>query len=171
MLVGFIGVMIVARPGSASFDLAAVAALGSSFLFSLVLLMSRAVATADGPWAAYVSSAVMTIILSLPVTVPIWHLPVSTAGWWLLALVALTSLIRNIGDIQAYRYGEASFLAPFAYTRIVIIASAAYLLFDETPDFYTVLGGAVIISSAIYIALRERRLNRERARLAGQNPN
>ena len=41
----------------------------------------------------------------------------------------------------------------------------------QDPDFYTVLGGAVIISSAIYIALRERRLNRERARLAGQNPN
>ena len=76
----------------------------------------------------------------------------------------LEDAIRNIADIQAYRYGEASFLAPLAYTRIILIAAAGYLLFDEIPDAWTIAGGAVIVASALYIAQRERALARAQNR-------
>lgn len=155
VLVGFVGVLIVVRPGSLEIGLPEIAALGSSSLFAAVLLMSRKVANKDGPWATYLSSVAVTVLLSLPVTVPIWHVPVTGYGWFLLAVVTLSSMIRNIADIQAYRVADASFLAPLSYLRLIIIAVAAYFWFGEIPDAYTWVGGAVIISAALYIARRE----------------
>ncbi len=155
VLVGFAGVLIVLRPGSLEIGPPVFAALGSSALFAAVLLMSRKVANKDGPWATYLSSVTVTVLLSLPVTVPIWHVPVSGYGWFLLAVVTLSSMIRNIADIQAYRVADASFLAPLSYLRLIIIAVAAYFWFGEIPDHYTWIGGAVIISAALYIARRE----------------
>ncbi|MEM7269602.1 MAG: DMT family transporter [Pseudomonadota bacterium] len=156
VLFGFLGVLIVVRPGVIPLNFAVAAALTSSALFAAVLLMSRRIASKDGPWATYISSTVVTIVLSLPLTVPEWHMPVSMAGWTALSLVALSSMIRNIADIRAYSLAEASFLAPLAYTRLILIAAGAYLLFGEQPDVCTWIGGAVIIGAALYIANRER---------------
>lgn len=155
VLVGFVGVLIVVRPGSVEISLPVLAALGSSALFAAVLLMSRRVANRDGPWATYLSSVAVTVALSLPVTLPIWHLPVSGYGWFLLAVVTLSSMIRNISDIQAYRVADASFLAPLSYLRLILIAVAAYVWFGEVPTVTTWIGGAVIIGAALYIARRE----------------
>lgn len=162
VFMGFVGVLIIARPGAVPLDFAVVAALLSSFLFALVLMMSRAVANSDGPAATYLSSAVMTVIVSLPIVGADAALPQTLWIWAALGLVVFMSIGRNIGDIQAYRYAEAGYLAPLAYLRIILISAAGYLLFDETPDIYTVIGGLVIIASALYIALRERALRRMR---------
>ncbi len=160
VLVGFAGVLIVVRPGSLEIGPPVFAALGSSALFAAVLLMSRKVANRDGPWATYLSSVAVTVALSVPVTVPIWHLPATSYGWLLLAVVTLSSMIRNIADIQAYRVADASFLGPLSYLRLIIIAIAAYFWFGEVPDAYTWGGGAVIIAAALYIAQREAAQNR-----------
>lgn len=156
VIVGFIGVIVVMQPGVAPFQLAYLTALGSSTCFSIVLLMSRKMANADGPMATYLSSAGLTMLLSLPLAAPNWHLPVSDWGWIALLLVILSSLSRNLADIQAYRLAEASFLAPIAYTRLIFIAIGAYLLFDEAPGLNTWAGGSIIIAAALYIAHRER---------------
>ncbi len=160
VLIGFVGVLIVVRPGSLEIGPPVFAALGSSALFAGVLLMSRKVANRDGPWATYLSSVVVTVLLSLPITLPIWHLPATGYGWFLLAVVTLSSMVRNIADIQAYRFADASFLGPLSYLRLIIIAIAAYAWFGEVPDAYTWVGGAVIIAAALYIAHRETAQNR-----------
>ncbi|MEM8753768.1 MAG: DMT family transporter [Pseudomonadota bacterium] len=153
---GFAGVLVVVRPGAVAIDLPALSALGSSFLFALVLLMSRGLADEDGPLSAYVSSTIMTLIVTAPFAAASWSLPTAAWGWAALAAVVAFSMARNIADLQAYRLAEASVLAPIAYTRLVLIAVGAYALFDETPDVYTLIGGAVIVAAALYIAHRER---------------
>lgn len=163
IVAGFIGVLIVMRPGMDGFSLAMVTALISSALFGAALLFSRGLANRDGPFSAFVSSAVMTIIVAMPFAAPVWSLPTTGVGWLALALVAISSLARNIGDIQAYRLAEAAVLAPLAYLRLIFLALAGYIFFTETPDIYTVIGGAVIIASALYIAQRERLLKRRAA--------
>ncbi|MEM7545541.1 MAG: DMT family transporter, partial [Pseudomonadota bacterium] len=100
---GFAGVLLVMRPGIIPFDWAMLSAIASSFLFALALLSSRNLANRDGPFAAYLSSAVMTIIVSAPLALPAWSLPASSFGWFALGLVVVMSLARNIGDLQAYR--------------------------------------------------------------------
>lgn len=153
---GFLGVLIVLRPGTAGFDLAMLAALVSSVLFAMALLSSRGLSVRDGPFAAYLSSAAMSVLISLPIALPVWSLPVSGGGWAALAIVVVASLTRNIGDLQAYRWAEASLLAPLSYLRLILIALGAWLLYAEIPDGWTLTGGAVIVGAALYIARRER---------------
>lgn len=157
---GFLGVLIVLRPGADGFHFAMLTGLFSSVLFALALLSSRGLANRDGAFAAYISSAVMTIIVAAPVAAPVWSLPWSAAGWIALSLVTVTAMARNIGDIQAYRLADAGVLAPLTYLRLILIAIASYFIFDETPDRYALIGGAVIIAAALYIARRERLVKR-----------
>ena len=157
---GFFGACIILRPGFGAFHPAMLAALASSFMFALALSFSRGLAQADGPIATYVSSVAITVLVSAPFAVPVMQLPETPALWALLAVLVVTGAVRGVGDIQAYRLGEASVLAPVTYLRLVIIGGAAYFLFDEIPDLATIVGAVVIIASTLYIALREARLRR-----------
>ena len=91
-----------------------------------------------------------------------------TAGQWqvLIFVVALFATSRTYFDIKAYSIGEASFVAPFQYLRILFVGVAAYLIFSEVPTFNVLLGALVIISSTLYIAQREFRLKRKLDRQA-----
>ena len=79
------------------------------------------------------------------------------ALWGLIVVLGLTSNLRAYSDIRAYAIGEASFLAPLSYLRLITIGIMGYAAFGETPDRATILGGAVIVAASLYIALREAR--------------
>ena len=160
--VGFAGCLIILRPTPEGLDWAMLSALLAAVLFALALALSRGVAAADGPAAAFVSANAMMLILALPLALPVWELPTGAGGWSLLALLVATSAARNVGDLQAYRHGDASVMGVITYGRLVLIAAAAWAFFDEIPDGPTLLGGGVIIASTLYIAYRERRVARDR---------
>jgi drug/metabolite transporter (DMT)-like permease len=157
---GFIGAVIVLRPGFAEFHPAMLTALGSSLLFALALTLSRQLASADGPLATYFSSVVITAIITIPLAAPVFSIPVGGMIWLALSVVIITSAVRGYADIEAYRYGESAILAPVAYLRLVLISIAGYFMFDEVPDMATIIGAALIISATLYIALREAKLRR-----------
>ncbi len=168
VLIGFLGALIILRPGISELHPAMLAALGSSALFALALMQSRGLAEADGPLSTYTSSTVITALISLPIVGDGWQMPPDGIAWVLTALIILTGTGRSIGDIQAYRYGEASILGPIVYLRLVLVGGAGYVLYNEVIDGPTFLGAAIIISASLYIARREARLaqNRRRARKA-----
>lgn len=155
---GFAGAVIILRPGFDGFHPAMLAALGSSLLFGLALSMSRAVVIADGALSAYVSSVVATVIVSLPLALPVWSLPADTWGWIIALIMVATATARGVGDLLAYRWGEASLLAPITYLRLVFIGIAAWVIYGEAVDGPTWIGAAVIISATLYIARRERQI-------------
>ena len=157
---GFIGAVIVLRPGFSEFHPAMLTALGSSLLFALALTLSRHLASADGPLATYFSSVVITAIITIPLAAPVFSIPVSGIVWLALIVVVITSAVRGYADIEAYRYGESSILAPVAYLRLVLISMAGYFMFDEVPDMATIIGASIIIAATLYIALREAKLRR-----------
>lgn len=159
---GFLGVVIVMRPGVEAISAPMIAAVASSFLFALALMSSRSLANTDGPLSAYISSVVASILVCVPVAVPQWSLPSTEFVWLALSGVVVASMLRNIGDLQAYRFAEAAILAPLAYTRLIVITVAGYVIFTETPDVYTLVGGGVIVAAALYIAQRERLLKRQK---------
>lgn len=158
--VGFLGVVIVLRPGVVPMSAAMFASLGSALLFGIALTLSRRVAEADGALSAFVSSTVMMFLISIPIAAPIATIPTGSSSWILILLLVATGTIRSVADLQAYRIGEASVLAPFAYLRIVLIGIAAYVLFNEVPDFAAIIGAVVIIGAALYIAHREAQARR-----------
>ncbi|MEM7522658.1 MAG: DMT family transporter, partial [Pseudomonadota bacterium] len=98
IIAGFVGVLIVLRPGAVPVTAPVLAALASSFLFALALMSARGLAEKDGPLSAYFSSAAMTLIVSAPAALPIWSAPASVFGWAALAIVVVVSMARNIAD-------------------------------------------------------------------------
>ncbi|WP_339948531.1 DMT family transporter [uncultured Albimonas sp.] len=163
---GFAGALIILRPTPAGLDWAMLSALLAAVLFALALALSRGIAAADGPSAAFVSANGLMLLIALPIALPVWELPTGAGGWSLLALLVATSAARNVGDLQAYRHGDASVMGVITYGRLVLIAAAAWAIFDEVPDTPTLVGGGVIIASTLYIAYRERAVARERRALA-----
>lgn len=160
ILVGFSGALIILRPGFDAFHPAMLAALGSSALFAIALSLSRNLANADGALSTYFSSVVMTVIVTLPVALPVWEMPQTSVTWIAVIILVITSATRGVADIQAYRFGEAAILAPVMYLRLVLIGIGAYFLFGETIDLPTGIGAAVIVGATLYIARREAKLKR-----------
>lgn len=153
---GFVGALIILRPGFIALEPAMLAALGSSILFAAALSMSRGLAQADGAMSAFVSSVVITALVTVPVAAPVWDVPTGTVAWIAVAVLVITGSARNVADLQAYRFADAAVLAPIAYLRIVFIGIAGYVLFGEVLDRYTLAGAVLIIASTLYIAHRAR---------------
>ncbi len=168
IVAGFIGAVVVLRPGFGELNLGMVTAIGSSLCFACALTMSRNLAKADGPLSTYYSSIVITALISVPIVGTDLTVPQLSVTWIALILVALASMVRGVADIQAYSYAEASILAPVAYLRLVFIGIGAYLMFQETPDWQTLLGAVIIVGSTLYIAQREAAL-KKRAKVSNKS--
>lgn len=160
--VGFLGALIILRPGTGDMDLAMLGGLGSSLLFALALTLSRGVAAADGALSAFMSSVAITAMISIPIAAPVWALPEAPDLWIAVAVTAAAGALRGIADLESYRRGEASVMGVVSYLRLVALGLVGWLMFDETPDALTLVGAAVIIGSTLYITHREHRLRRAR---------
>ena len=168
--VGFIGALVILRPGYSGFEPVMLAALGSSLLFALALNMSRGLAQKDGALSAYFSSVVITALLSLPFAWPVMALPSDMRGVLTLSIVIFAGGLRGYADIEAYRHGEAGLLAPITYLRLVFVATAAYFLYQEVPDIFTLIGAAIVIAATLYMAIREARLRKKIRLSLNQTP-
>ncbi len=160
--VGFIGAVIILRPGFGTLHPAMLPAMGSTILFALALNMSRGLARADGALSTFFSSVVITVVVMIPFALPVFNTPHNARAWIAGAVIVVAGAARGYADIEAYRLGEASILAPITYLRLVFVAGAAYFLYAEIPDLPTIIGAAIIISSTLYIARRETKLRRKR---------
>jgi drug/metabolite transporter (DMT)-like permease len=160
--VGFIGVLVLVRPGTASFNPAAFLPVASAACWALGLIITRIMQSSDSvPTTLFWSTAVGFLVLT-PVAVPAWQ-PPSTSEWGLLFLAAVLGTIGQFFLISAFRFGAASLLAPFSYSQIVWATLMGYFLFDALPDAGTGIGAAIIMASGLYVLHRERVVRRRRA--------
>lgn len=168
---GFLGTLILLRPGGGPgadvLDWGAVAAVVSSLVFALALLIGKMLAPRDGTSSVFVSSTLLVAVFTLPPALFVWQIPVNAWQWALIIALAATSSLRSYADIRAYAAGEAGFLAPFSYLRLILVGLAGYLLFGEVLDGATWLGGAIIVGATLYIAWREARLGKPSGAPAG----
>ena len=161
MLAGFAGVLVVLRPDLGGVDPAMLAALGSAVLFAAALSMSRSLTQADGAMATVISSTGITGIGSLPIALPVADWSAAWIAAPILAGIIAAGIIRIFADIQAYSAGDAAVIAPITYLRLIFIGIGAYIVWNEVPGLSEMVGAAIIISAALYIAQREAWLNRE----------
>lgn len=153
--VGLIGVLIVLRPGTGAFNAAAFFPIASALSWAFTLIITRMLSGKEPAGVTMTYSAVtglfiLTIMVPFVWVTPTWHDVLfglliglaSTAGQWIVVL--------------AYRYADASVLAPFSYTQLVWVTCLGFLIFGEVPDSWTVIGAAFIVLSGFYIAHRER---------------
>lgn len=154
--IGFLGTMVVVRPGLGTFHPAALLVLVAATSFALRQVLSRRLAGADkaGTTVAY-TAMVSAVILTLPLPF-IWQTPQSSSQILWLAVMAVTAGIGEILLIAALELGEAAVLAPVQYTLIVWSTLWGWAVFHELPDVWTGIGAAIIVATGLYIFQRER---------------
>ena len=160
--VGFIGVLVMVRPTSASLDLAALMAVASAFFFAVAIVTVKDLTRDHSTFALVLYTNAFTTIAGLPFAFMGWTTP-SLGEAALLALLGFTGVAAQSCYVRALSYGEASVVGLVDYVRLPLAAIAGFALFAEAPDFATVAGAAIIIGATAYITWRESRVAAERA--------
>src|SRR4029077_3239374 len=149
------GVLIILRPGSSAFHPAAVFPLVSALAWAATLIMTRLMSGTERAittmtYSSIAGICILTALVPFVWVAPSWHDigfgiligVASTAGQWIVVL--------------AFRYADASVLAPFSYTQLLWVSLLGYVVFGEVPDKWTVVGAGFIVASGLYTAHRER---------------
>ncbi len=153
-LVGFGGVLVIVRPGAESFEPTALAALAMALGIALaVTLVKRFPATESRVRMLFVF-CITSIILSAPLAFFTWRTP-NLVELGLLLGIGVLGVASQSMIIRAYQAGEASFIAPFDYSKLLFAGLIGYFLFGEIPDNWTFLGAAIIVGATLYILRRE----------------
>ena len=162
--VGFVGVIIILRPGGGVFSPAALLGLLSAFMFALYTVLTRMAARYDPPMTSFFWMGATGFVVMTVLGLPQWQpLPVGEWGW--MALLCLSGAIAHGLMIRAYTYAEASVLQPFTYTQLLWVIAVGMVVFDETVDPAVWLGGAIIVGAGLFTLLRTRK--REKEKLGG----
>lgn len=163
--IGFLGVIIMLRPGMGEnslglvLSIGALAALGHAFLVALATVLVNIASRYDGPMTLmFYTNTVSIVLIAIP-TYFVWQMPNMVEFVMLIAMGLLATLSHNC-FIRAFALGEASAIAPVDYSRLVFAALAGWVVFGSVPDLYTIIGAAIIVGSSFYIVRREAQMAR-----------
>ena len=154
VITGFIGSLIVLRPGFVDINLASVAALGTGFLYGIYLIVTRKLHNSDHPLLTLLITGIVGAIIGSIIMPTVWVQPTLTE-WYMMFAIGFFASVGHLLLILSLRYADASKLAPFGYFEIITNIIIGYYFFNHFPDNWTFIGLFVIISSGIYIFRRE----------------
>ena len=155
VIIGFIGSLIVIRPGLIEFNLATLAALGTGFFYGIYFIITRKLHTADNPLLTLLITGVVGAII-LSAYMPFSWIEPNPNQWLFMFCIGLCASVGHFFLIISLKYADASKLAPFSYFEIVTNVIIGYYFFSDFPDIWTWVGLLIIINSGIYISIRER---------------
>ena len=157
--VGFIGSLIVIRPGFLEFNLASMAALATGFFYGFYLIITRKLSTSDNPLLTLLITGMVGALL-VSIIIPFYWVKPTLNQWSLMAGIGVFACIGHLFLILSLKYADASKLAPLGYTEIIPNVIIGYYFFSELPDNWTYLGLFIIVLSGLYISRREYHLSR-----------
>jgi len=157
--VGFIGSLIVIRPGFLEFNLASMAALATGFFYGFYLIITRKLSTSDNPLLTLLITGMVGALL-VSLIIPFYWVKPTLNQWSLMAGIGVFACIGHLFLILSLKYADASKLAPLGYTEIIPNVIIGYYFFSELPDNWTYLGLFIIVLSGLYISRREYHLSR-----------
>lgn len=160
IVVGFIGVLIVIRPGTTDFSPAVFLSLGGALLGAFYNIFMRKLAGVDSAATQQVWGTGLAILCTTPFAFNGWVWPHDGPTWFAFGLIGVVGLLGHQLATVAARFAPASTLAPFGYLQIVYASIISWLIFSQPPTFWVAIGAAIIILSGVYMAFRERRLGK-----------
>ena len=158
MLVGFGGILIVARPWSGELHWAVVLSLGAALCGALYAILTRRLAGRDSTNTQQFYAGLLATVGLAPLALMDWGWPTGAASWVAIALIGVFGWGGHQLLTIAHRYAPASTLAPFSYMQIVYMTASSWVIFAQPPDRWVIVGAAVVAASGLYIWLRERAL-------------
>lgn len=153
--VGFIGVILITRPGAGGIHWAAIYSFIGVGAYAAYSLLTRSLAGQDSSETTMFYSAAAGIVLLTPVVPFTWH---AVPDGWMLAMMLAIGFWGALGHwllILAHRHASAAVLSPFLYTQIIWMIGLGYLVFGDVPDRWTLAGASIVIASGIYLLHRE----------------
>jgi drug/metabolite transporter (DMT)-like permease len=157
IVVGFIGVLTIVRPGTQGFHPALLLSLITALLYALFNLLTRQLAAHDSPETTQFWSSIGATLAIMPLALAAWQTPTATLQWAVLVLIGAAGGLGHYLLALAHRYAPASVLAPFLYQQIVWMMLIGYLVFGDVPDNAVIVGAAIVIASGAYLLHQERR--------------
>lgn len=153
--IGFTGVLVVTRPWTGNFHWAMLLALATACINALYSLATRVVAAYDPPKTTMFYTGLVGAVAVLPIVPFVWHTPTSWQVWIVIGLFSCFGALGHWLLILAHMRAPASVLAPFFYTHLIWATLLGAAIFNELPDRWTILGGAIVMSSGLYLLYRE----------------
>ncbi|MDA9678293.1 DMT family transporter [Candidatus Pelagibacter sp.] len=154
VVIGFIGSLVVIRPGFVEINLASLAALGTGIMYGFYLIITRKLSTSDNPLLTLLLTGVVGAVIVTCVIPFVWVKP-NLSQWSMMAAIGVFACIGHLFLILSLKYADASKLAPFSYFEIITNIIIGYYFFSDFPDNWTFLGLFIIVLSGIYISRRE----------------
>ena len=154
VIIGFIGSLVVIRPGFLEINLASLAALGTGIMYGFYLIITRKLSTSDNPLLTLLITGLVGGVIVSFIAPFIWVKP-TLNQWSMMTGIGVFACIGHLFLILSLKYADASKLAPFSYFEIITNITIGYYFFSDFPDNWTFLGLSIIIMSGIYISRRE----------------
>ena len=159
VIIGFVGVLVIVRPGGDTMQWAALLPLVTAFLYALYQIATRVLSRTT---PTVVTFAYMVIIGTVGASLPlpfVWRTP-DAIGWAMMVASGLLHGFSHYLVTRAFALAPAAILAPFNYAQLIGATAFGYALFGDLPDRWTIVGALIIVAAGLYVAYRERRLAR-----------
>ncbi|MFN3642914.1 MAG: DMT family transporter [Gemmobacter sp.] len=150
---GFLGILVILRPGSDLFSIAAALPLGSAAMFALYSLLTRLATRREEAFIAFFWSGVLGAAMTTAIGIWFWA-PMGTRDWGLTVLNGGLAVLANWLMIRTYAVAEAAAVQPFSYLLLVFIAILGVTVFGEVLDAATVIGGGIVVAAGLFTLLR-----------------
>ncbi|MBT5433599.1 MAG: DMT family transporter [Rhodospirillaceae bacterium] len=155
LILGFIGVLILLRPGFGGFSVWGIAILGAAAIYALSMVATREMTRTDSSLTIVGWAAMVSIVVLAPIQPFIWVTP-DTTDLLLMIGLGVTALLAQTLTTQAYSHAPTGIVAPFDYVALIYISLISWLVFDQPPEWHTAIGAILLVTSGMMI-LREAR--------------
>lgn len=157
IVVGFLGVLVVARPGFGGIHPVAILSVCSVFCTAMYAIMTRHLAAHDSTETTLVYSGLVGALLLTPALPWFWQNPPDILTMMTMMALGVYAALGHFALIKAHRFAPAYILSPFIYSQLIWMVILGYIVFGDIPDGFTLLGGFIVIGSGLYLIARERK--------------
>jgi drug/metabolite transporter (DMT)-like permease len=151
IVAGFVGVLLVVRPGMQGFHPAILLSVLNALLYALFNMLTRRMAATESPEAMQLVAAFGAALLLTPFALASFVMPANATTW---AVILVAGLFGGLGHqcvAMAHRYASAAVLGPFLYQQILYMVAWGWLVFAQVPDAFVIAGALVVVSSGLYL--------------------
>ena len=159
VLVGFLGILLIVRPGATTFQPAALFPVAGALCYAFFMISARKMGGSEGMWTVMFYICLFPLLYSAPFAFALWH-PFTFAHAPLVVGIAVCATLGVTLITLGFQAAPPAVVAPFDYTALIWGSLFGWLFWGEVPDSWTYAGAAVIVASGIYIVFRERRADK-----------